>query len=48
VFVYAINVARQAGAEDALEEELLHALEREIGACFLEPEQSERPSKELN
>ncbi|HTJ80371.1 MAG TPA: tetratricopeptide repeat protein [Polyangiaceae bacterium] len=48
VFVYAINVARQAGQAGALEHEVLTALEREITATFLEPEQNERGAKEMN
>jgi tetratricopeptide (TPR) repeat protein len=48
VFVYALNIARQAGQAAAIEHEVLAALEREITATFLEPEQSERSSKELN
>ena len=48
VFVYAVNVARQAGSEDEIEAELLHALEQEVTVSFLEPEQAERSSHELN
>lgn len=48
VFVYAVNVARLAGHVDALEEEALDALEREITGTFLEPEQRERPLREMN
>lgn len=48
VFVYALNIARLAGGLDAIEHEIAVAVEREISATFLEPEQSERASKELN
>ncbi len=48
VFIYAINVARQAGQPATIEGELLVALEREITSTFLEPEQSERSAKEMN
>jgi tetratricopeptide (TPR) repeat protein len=48
VFIYAINVARQAGQVSAIDGELLGALEREITATFLEPQQSERSAKEMN
>ncbi len=48
VFIYAVNVARLAGHVDALETETLEALEREITATFLEPEQKERPAREMN
>ncbi|NUO51957.1 MAG: tetratricopeptide repeat protein [Polyangiaceae bacterium] len=48
VFIYAINVARQAGQVAAIDGELLGALEREITATFLEPQQNERSAKEMN
>jgi tetratricopeptide (TPR) repeat protein len=48
VFVYAVNIARLAGNLDGIEREIAHAIEREISATFLEPEQGERPEKELN
>ncbi len=48
VFIYAINIARVAGQADALDAETLDALEREITATFLEPEQRERPATEMN
>ncbi|MFO0551713.1 MAG: tetratricopeptide repeat protein [Polyangiaceae bacterium] len=48
VFIYAINVARQAGQLSAIEAEILAALEREISATFLEPGQQERNVKEMN
>ncbi|NUP06534.1 MAG: tetratricopeptide repeat protein [Polyangiaceae bacterium] len=48
VFIYALNVARQAGQTTAIEPEIVSALEREISATFLEPEQQERPESELN
>jgi tetratricopeptide (TPR) repeat protein len=48
VFIYAINIARLAGHAEALEGETLDALEREITATFLEPEQRERPHAEMN
>jgi tetratricopeptide (TPR) repeat protein len=38
LFVYQRNLERAAGALDAVEEEMLHALEREITAVFLEKE----------
>lgn len=48
VFIYAVNIARLAGEADALESETLEALEREITATFLEPEQRDRPARDLN
>jgi hypothetical protein len=48
VFIYALNVARQAGHTSAIEQELVGALEREISATFLEPEQQDRAKSELN
>src|SRR5262249_42057434 len=48
VFVYALNIARLAGSVEAIEREIAHAVEREITATFLEPEQGDRPEKELN
>lgn len=48
VFIYALNVARQAGQATDIEPEIVSALEREISATFLEPEQQERDAKELN
>ncbi len=38
LFVYQRNIERAAGALEAVEEEMLHALEREITAVFLEKE----------
>lgn len=48
VFIYALNIARLAGGVDAIEHEVALAIEREISATFLEPEQGERPTRELN
>jgi tetratricopeptide (TPR) repeat protein len=48
VFVYALNVARLAGGEGEVEHEITLALEREITATFLEPEQGEKSEGELN
>ncbi len=48
VFIYALNVARQAGQVSAIEPEIIGALEREITATFLEPEQKERDLKDMN
>lgn len=48
LFVYALNVARLSGGLETLEQEIAGALEREITATFLEPEQQERPPGELN
>jgi Flp pilus assembly protein TadD len=48
IFVYALNVARLAGNIEAIEREIMTAMEREITATFLEAEQAERPEKELN
>jgi tetratricopeptide (TPR) repeat protein len=48
VFVYALNVVRLAGNFDTLEREITLALEREITATFLEADQADRPSRELN
>lgn len=48
VFVYALNITRLAGNLDGIEREIAHAIEREISATFLEPEQGERTEKELN
>lgn len=48
IFVYALNVARLSGGMDILEREILSALEREITATFLEPEQTTRTRTELN
>jgi tetratricopeptide (TPR) repeat protein len=41
IFVYQRNVERAAGTLDAMEEELLHALEREITSMFLEKDPTE-------
>jgi hypothetical protein len=48
VFVYALNVARLAGGLDGIGHEITLALEREITATFLEPEQGEKAEHELN
>jgi hypothetical protein len=48
VFIYALNIARLAGGVDMIEREVALAIEREISATFLEPEQGERPIRELN
>jgi tetratricopeptide (TPR) repeat protein len=48
VFIYALNIARLAGGVDSIEHEIALAIEREISATFLEPEQGERPNRELN
>jgi tetratricopeptide (TPR) repeat protein len=41
IFVYQRNVERAAGTLDAMEEELIHALEREITSMFLEKDPTE-------
>jgi len=43
--VYQRNVERAAGTLDAMEEELLHALEREITGMFLEKDPGEKIDK---
>jgi len=48
VFIYALNVARQAGHAEALLPELLGALEREVTATFLEPRHDDSPPGTLN
>jgi len=48
IFVYALNVSRLSGGLEILEREILSALEREITATFLEPEQGTRTQTELN
>lgn len=48
VFVYAVNIARLGGHVEALEREVLLALEREITVTFLEPEQNARPKSDMN
>lgn len=48
VFLYALNIARQAGQPGAIEHEILGALEREISATFLETEPPPKSAKELN
>ncbi|MFO7179341.1 MAG: tetratricopeptide repeat protein [Pseudomonadota bacterium] len=48
VFVYQRNVERLAGSLDQVEREIRLALEREITATFLEPEQESRPNRALN
>lgn len=48
VFIYALNIVRLAGGVDSIEREVALAIEREISATFLEPEQGERPQRELN
>lgn len=48
IFVYALNVVRLAGDLEAIEQEITLSIEREISATFLEAEQAERGSRELN
>jgi tetratricopeptide (TPR) repeat protein len=49
IFVYQRNVERAAGTLDAMEDELVAALEREITAVFLEKHPGQEPNKhELN
>jgi len=48
VFIYALNVSRQASQLSQVEPEIVSALEREITATFLEPEQKELSAKEMN
>lgn len=45
IFVYQRNVERAAGTLEAMEEELLHALEREITSMFLEKDPGEKIDK---
>jgi tetratricopeptide (TPR) repeat protein len=48
VFVYQRNVERLAGSIEQVEHEIVLALEREIGATFVEPEQTEQAKRALN
>lgn len=48
VFVYMLNVARLAGGLEPIEHEITLALEREITAMYLEPEQGEKSDSEMN
>jgi Tfp pilus assembly protein PilF len=48
VFLYALNVARQAGHLAAIEAEITDALEREISGVFLGTEKPEKNAKDLN
>ena len=48
VFVYGLNVSRLSGGVEGLEREIALALEREITATFIEPEQESKPARELN
>jgi hypothetical protein len=41
LFVYQRNVERAAGSLEAVEDELVHALEREITSVFLEKDPEE-------
>jgi hypothetical protein len=45
IFVYQRNAERAAGSLDALEDELVAALEREITAVFLERDAEGRPNQ---
>ena len=45
IFVYQRNVERAAGSVEAMEEELLHTLEREVTSIFLEKDPSLAPVK---
>lgn len=48
IFVYQRNIERVAGSQEALEQEIVSALEREITATFLEGEAKPRDRRELN
>ncbi|HSQ62461.1 MAG TPA: UDP-N-acetylglucosamine-peptide N-acetylglucosaminyltransferase, partial [Polyangiaceae bacterium] len=49
IFVYQRNVERAAGTVEHLETELVHALEREITAVFLEPDvETKKEARQLN
>lgn len=48
LYVYQRNVERAAGALEALEPELAHALEREITAVFLDDPDKQPPREQLN
>lgn len=48
IFVYQRNIERAAGSPDAVDQEIMMALEREITAIFLEGEARQRDRRELN
>jgi len=48
IFLYQRNLEQIAGSQDAIEEEIRSALEREIMVTFLETDADNRPQSELN